>query len=58
MEVARLYRLDGDSALKAFADVIVAEQVIVKGVRVVEGKDGLFVSMPQNLEKTASGMKP
>jgi len=51
LEVARLCRLDGDSALKAFADVIVAEQVLVKGVRVVEGKDGLFVSMPQNLGK-------
>jgi len=51
LEVARLYRLDGDSALKAFADVIVAEQVLVKGIRVVEGKDGLFVSMPQNQGK-------
>ena len=51
LEVARLHKLDGDSALKAFADVIVAEQVLVKGVRVVEGKDGLFVSMPQNQGK-------
>lgn len=51
LEVARLCKLDGDSALKAFADVIVAEQVLVKGVRVVEGKNGLFVSMPQNQGK-------
>jgi len=51
LEVARLCRLDGNSALKAFADVVVAEQVLVKGVRVVEGKDGLFVSMPQNQGK-------
>ena len=51
LEVARLHKFDGDSALKAFADVIVAEQVLVKGVRVVEGKDGLFVSMPQNQGK-------
>ena len=51
LEVARLYRLDGDSALKAFVDIIIEGQVLVKGVRVVEGKDGLFVSMPQNQGK-------
>ena len=51
LEVARLHKFDGNSALKAFADVVVAEQVLVKGVRVIEGKDGLFVAMPKSQGK-------
>lgn len=46
IEVARLYRMDNGSSLKAFADVIIGE-VLVKGVRVVEGDRGLFVTMPK-----------
>ena len=46
IEVARLHRLESDSALKAFADVVI-NQVLVKGVRIVEGKNGLFITMPQ-----------
>lgn len=32
--------------IKAVCDVVIAETVVVHGVRVVEGKDGLFVSFP------------
>ena len=46
IEVARLYRLEGERPLKAFADVIIGE-VLVKGIRVVEGERGLFVTMPK-----------
>lgn len=50
IEVARLYRMDNGSSLKAFADVIIGE-VLVKGVRVVEGDRGLFVTMPKSQSK-------
>ena len=46
IEVLRIHRLGGDSNLKAFADVSFAGVFIVKGLRVVEGKSGLFVAMP------------
>jgi stage V sporulation protein G len=46
VEVLRLHRLNGESSLKAFADVSFAGVFIVKGLKVVEGKKGLFVSMP------------
>lgn len=46
VEVLRMHRLDSDSNLKAFADVSFAGVFIVKGIRVIEGKNGLFVSMP------------
>ncbi|MBU0759372.1 MAG: SpoVG family protein [Candidatus Omnitrophica bacterium] len=51
MEVARMHRLEGDSKLKAFADVSFAGVFMVKGLRVVEGKNGLFVSMPSEKGK-------
>ncbi len=46
IEVARLYRMDNGSHLKAFADVIIGS-VLVKGIRIVEGKNGLFAGMPK-----------
>ncbi|MBI2870988.1 MAG: septation protein SpoVG family protein [Candidatus Omnitrophica bacterium] len=47
--VARIYKLngDGEGPLKAFCDLIVGDKVLVKGIRVVEGKNGLFVGMPR-----------
>lgn len=52
IEVARLYRVDNGSSLKAFADVIINEQVLVKGVKVVKNRDGdLFVTMPKQQGK-------
>lgn len=37
--------------LKAFADVVLDGVILIKGLRVVEGKQGLFVSMPQQQNK-------
>jgi len=50
IEVARLHRLEGNGQLKAFADVVINE-VLVKGVRIIEGKNGLFITMPQSQGK-------
>ncbi len=51
VEVLRLNRLSGDSKLKAFADVSFAGIFIVRGLKVVEGKNGLFVDMPSKVDK-------
>ncbi len=50
IEVARLYRVDNISSIKAFADVVIG-QLLVKGVRVVKGKNGLFAGMPKSQGK-------
>jgi len=50
IQVSRIYRIDGDSKLKAFVDVSLGG-VIVKGLRVVDGSNGLFVSMPRHQGK-------
>ena len=50
IKVVRLHRFDGDSKTKAFADVSIGD-FIVKGLRVVAGKNGLFLAMPQEQAK-------
>lgn len=47
-EVARIYRTDNGSSLKAFVDIIYNGQLLIKGLRVIVGKsDNLFVTMPK-----------
>ena len=51
IQVQRMYRFESDRPLKAFADIIINEALLVKGIKVLEGKNGLFVSMPQEQAK-------
>ena len=50
ISVSRIYKLDTDSKLKAFADVSFSG-VVIKGFSVVNGEKGLFVSMPRHQGK-------
>jgi len=50
IEVSRLYKLESDTKTKAFVDVVF-EGVVIKGLRIVQGKNGLFVSMPRQQGK-------
>ena len=47
VKVQRIMRLQNGSMLKAFADITINDSLLIKGLRVVEGKHGPFVSMPQ-----------
>lgn len=51
MEVSKMHRLNGEGAIKAFCDITLFDSFLVKGLKVVEGKEGLFVSMPSDLGK-------
>ena len=51
IEIANIYRLDGDGATKAFCDIIVSGLLLVKGIRIIEGRNGLFVKMPSRAGK-------
>ena len=51
LSVQRLVKFDGDGSLKAFVDLAVSKEILIKGLRVVEGKHGLFVSMPRQQGK-------
>jgi len=51
IQVQRMYRFETDRPLKGFADIIINDCLLIKGIKIVEGKDGLFVSMPQEQAK-------
>ena len=47
LTVSRLHKLEGTGSTKAFCDLSILDSFIIKGLRVVEGEKGLFVSMPR-----------
>lgn len=49
--VERMHLLNGSGPTKAFCTLKLMDTFIIKGLRVVEGKEGLFVSMPQEVSK-------
>jgi DNA-binding cell septation regulator SpoVG len=50
VQVSRIYKVDGDSKLKAFVDISLAG-IVIKGLRIVSGKNGLFLGMPTHQGK-------
>jgi stage V sporulation protein G len=53
LKVKRLVKFEGDGAVRAYCDLAIGEQFLVKGLRIVEGRNGLFVSMPRQQGKDA-----
>jgi stage V sporulation protein G len=51
VKVERIHRLEGDGPTKAFCDLMVLDTFLIKGLRVVKGKEGLFLSMPRQQGK-------
>ena len=51
IEIANIYRLEGDGTTKAFCDIIVSNAIIIKGIRIMEGRKGLFIKMPNKQGK-------
>lgn len=46
-KVEKMYLLPNADSLKAFCDVSINDVIVIRGVRLIKGKRGLFVSMPQ-----------
>ena len=51
VKIERMYFLEGDSPTKAFCDLLIFDSFLAKGLRIVSGKEGLFVSMPTEQSK-------
>ena len=51
LSVKRINKLDSDGTAKAYCDVAIGESFLIKGVKVIDGKNGLFVSMPREKGK-------
>lgn len=43
-----VYPYNGGGTLKAFANVTLNNDFVVKGIRLIEGKNGLFLGFPEN----------
>jgi len=51
LRVSRLFVLNGEGTVKAMCDVAVGNLFVIKGLRVIKGKQGIFVSMPRQQGK-------
>ena len=51
LAVTRLHKLEGEGPTRAFCDISILDSLVINGLRVVQGKDGLFVSLPREAGK-------
>ena len=51
VEVVDIRKAMGDGNLKAFADVRINGNLVVKGFSVMQGKRGVFVSLPRKVNR-------
>jgi stage V sporulation protein G len=50
-KVMRIHKLNTGGKVAAFADVSVNDELLIRGLRIVNGKKGMFVTMPQEKGK-------
>jgi stage V sporulation protein G len=53
LRVKRLIYFEGEGSLKAFCDLAIGSRFLIRGLRVIKGKNGLFVTMPRQQGKDA-----
>jgi len=51
IKVRHLYKMDNGGQLKAFADIVIEDTFLIKDLRIIDGKNGLFVDMPRKQGK-------
>lgn len=51
ISIMKIHRLPEGNRTKAFVDLGVNDVLLIKGVKVIDGKNGLFVAMPSELDR-------
>ena len=51
VKIIKIHRLPDGNRVKAFVDLGVNDALLIKGVRIIDGQKGLFVSMPSEQGK-------
>jgi len=51
VRVEHMHLVNGTGVTKAFCDLVILDTFVVKGLRIVNGKHGLFLSMPTQKSK-------
>lgn len=54
VRLTRFVRFENEGALQAFCDVAIGDLMLIKGIRVIEGRTGPFMSMPRQLSTNSS----
>ena len=51
VKVDKITRIDNGGKLKAFCDLLFGDLFLIRGFRIVDGENGMFVGMPQQAGK-------
>ncbi|OWZ83660.1 septation regulator SpoVG [Natranaerobius trueperi] len=53
MEISdvKIYPMQKDGKVKALVSIILADSLAIHGIKIIEGKNGLFVAMPSRKTK-------
>lgn len=51
VKIVRVSKVE-DSRVKASATIVVGDSIMIHGIRVIQGENGLFLSMPSRKDKT------
>ena len=47
----RVFKTKGDTSLKAFANVTFDQMFVIRGIKVIEGRNGKFIAFPDRKDK-------
>lgn len=51
MRVLNMKKFSGSNTLRAFFDLETSEEIMIKGFKIADGKNGLFVAPPSDQDK-------
>jgi len=54
INVHKIYDLENAGSVKALVDIAVNDSFVIKGFKIIDGKNGLFVGLPQRLGKNGT----
>ena len=53
VRISPIKQIDGLTHTKALAEIVFNDQLLIRGIRVVEGENGLYISYPYPFHPTA-----
>jgi DNA-binding cell septation regulator SpoVG len=55
MNVVNMKQFSGSNGLKAFFDLETSEGITIKGFKIADGKNGMFIGVPSDQDKNDKG---
>lgn len=49
--IIKMHRLPDGNRTRAFVDLSVNDALLIKGVKIIDGRHGLFVAMPSEMDR-------